>query len=155
MSKKIMSRKASDNEYLHKDFHSAMSCAIEYLHKNYGEEAVKEYLKRFAISFYAPLINDLLERGLVALKEHFEKIYRIEGGDVEISLTDNELIINVKECPAVIYMRDNNSPVAELFYETTKTVNEALCEGTPFKAELLYYNHTTGGNIQKFTRRDS
>lgn len=169
MSKKVMNRKASDNEYLHKDFHGAMSCAIEYLHKNYGEEAVREYLKKFTREFYAPLIKDLKERGLIALKEHFERIYAIEGGDVEISMKGNdlnklneldlnepdELIINVRKCPAVTYMRENNRPVAALFYETTRTVNEALCEGTPFEAEFLEYNDITGGNIQKFTGRDA
>jgi len=155
VGKKVMNRKASDNEYLHKDFHGALSCAIEYLHKNYGEEAVREYLKKFALTYYAPLINDLKERGLIALKEHFEKIYRIEGGDVEISLKDNELTINVYKCPAVTYLRENNRPVAPLFYETARTVNDALCEGTLFKAEFLDYNDTTGGCIQKFTRRDA
>lgn len=151
MAKKVMERKASDNEYFHRDFHGALSCSIEYLHKNYGEEAVREYLRRFAKAFYAPLISQLKTRGLIALKEHFERIYAIEGGDVEILLNGNELVINVRQCPAVTYMHNNNRPVAELFYETTKTVNEALCEGTPYKSELLDYDNVTGANIQKFT----
>ena len=154
LGKKTMSRKASDNEYLHKDFHGALSCAVNYLHKTCGEEAVREYLRKFAVSYYAPLIINIKERGLAALKEHFEKIYGIEGGEVDISLKDDEFIINVYKCPAVTYLRENNRPVADLFYETTRTVNSALCEGTPFKAEFLDYNSITGGCIQRFTRRD-
>lgn len=154
MSKRVMKRKASDNKYLHKDFHGAMSYAIDYLHKSYGENAVREYLRKFTKAFYAPLIDDLKKRGLAALKEHFEKIYNIEGGDVEISLSEDELIIKVNKCPAVTYMKDNNIPVASLFYETTKTVNEALCEDTEFACEFTNYDENTGGNIQRFYRRN-
>ena len=155
MSKRVMERKASDNEYLHKDFHGAMNHAIDYLHKNYGEDAAREYLKKFAKSFYAPLIEDLKKRGLVALKEHFERIYNIEGGDVEFSLSEDQLIIKVNKCPAVTYLKDNGVPIASLFYETTKTVNEALCEDTEFTCEFTDYDENTGGNIQRFYRRDS
>ncbi|MFH0796159.1 MAG: hypothetical protein V2A65_03775 [Candidatus Omnitrophota bacterium] len=36
MTKETMSRKASDNIYLHKDFHGALSAGIEYLDRHYG-----------------------------------------------------------------------------------------------------------------------
>jgi len=39
MPKEAMTRRASDNVYLHKDFHGALSIAIDYLDRNYGEAA--------------------------------------------------------------------------------------------------------------------
>ncbi|HHW30906.1 MAG TPA: hypothetical protein GXX20_04415 [Clostridiaceae bacterium] len=153
MPKEIMTRKASDNEYLHKDFHLAMNTGIDYLHKKYGEHAVREYLKRFAKNFYAPLTEALKTRGLVALKEHFEHIYKVERSNANITLKDDELTISVDICPAVEYIRKNNAKVADLFYETTKTVNETICEGTPYAFELIEYNQETGGGTQRFYRR--
>ena len=50
-------------------------------------------------------------------------------------------------------MREKGYPVAELFVETTRTVNEALCEGTPFAAELVQYDDANGHSIQRFYRR--
>ena len=44
MVKQVIERKASDNEYLHKDFHCALSVGIEYLEQNYDEDAVRRYL---------------------------------------------------------------------------------------------------------------
>lgn len=153
MPKRVMQRTASDNEYLHKDFHGALSNGIEYLHTNYGEDAVRDYLKRFTRAFYSPLKEDLKKRGLPALKEHFERIYKIEGGKVDITCSDDELVIKVYACPAVEHMRKNGYTVARLFCETTKSVNEALCEGTDFAAELIDYNEETGSNTQRFYRR--
>ena len=147
-----MRRKAADNPYLHKDFHGALSGGIEYLHRHFGADSVRRYLRQFAASFYCPLTEDLKKRGLVALKEHFEKVYQLEGGKAHFDLSDDELKITVAVCPAVIHMRKNGYPVAELFFETTRTVNETICEGTLFAAELLNYNPETGSGIQRFTR---
>jgi hypothetical protein len=153
MPREVMECKASDNVYLHKDFHGALSGGIEYLHTHYGADAVREYLRRFTNSFYAPLKEDIRERGLVALKEHFEKLYETEGGDVEVTLSPDELRIDVPACPAVTHMRAKGYPVARLWVETTRTVNEALCEGTAFQAELLEYDEETGRSVQRFSAR--
>ena len=153
MTKEIIERRASDNEYLHKDFHGALSGGIEYLHKNYGDQAVRDYLCQFALVFYSPLIKSLGERGLVAIKEHYEKIYKIEGGKIEITLCDDELILKVDACPAVMHMRKNAFLVAELFHETTKTVNEAICRGSDFDFELVEDDPETGRSVQRFYRR--
>lgn len=153
MAKEIMRRRASDSKYLHQDFHGALSAGIDYLDCHYGEEAVRQYLRQFTSSFYSPLIKSLKERGLIALKEHFEKIYEDEGGNLKIVLSEDEMVLKVKACPAVRHMRQQGYPVAKLFYETTKTVNETLCKDTPFSAELLEYDEQTGHSVQRFYRR--
>lgn len=153
MAKETVSRKGSDNIYLHKDFHGALSAGIDYLDHSFGEEAVRQYLRRFVRSFYAPLIEDVKQRGLVALKEHFEKVYAIEGGEVEIDCSESELVIRVTACPAIKHMREHGYTVARLFVETTRTVNQALCEGSLFSAELLEYDEETGRSVQRFAGR--
>ena len=50
-------------------------------------------------------------------------------------------------------MRKNGYPVARLFHETTKTVNETFCEGTPYAFELVEYDMQTGRSVQRFYRR--
>jgi hypothetical protein len=150
-----MVRTAADNVYLHKDFHGALSRGIDYLETRFGEEAVREYLRRFTLAYYAPVIEQIRERGLSALQEHFEKIYASEGGEVEFTRTGDELILRVAASPAVMHMREHGYPVARLFVETVKTVNETLCEGTPFTAELLEYDHETGRSVQRFSRRSA
>lgn len=150
MPKETMIRSCSDNPYLHKDFHGALSTGIEYIDQHYGEEAVREYLRQFVAAYYAPLIREVRQRGLVALKEHFEKVYAIESGQVAIVLSDSELLIRVEACPAVTHMRDHDYKIARLWVETSRTVNEALCEGTPFAAELLEYDGQTGRSVQRF-----
>ena len=153
MAAQVMSRKAADNEYLHKDFHGALSAGIEYLHTQYGPEAVRDYLREFTRAYYAPLKSAIRQRGLSALKTHFEKLYTREGARFRMRLTRDELVLTVATCPAVAHMKRQGYPVARLFFETTRTVNEALCEGTPFQAELAEYDPETGRSVQRFFRR--
>jgi hypothetical protein len=153
MPKEVMRRSASDNTYLHRDFHAALSCGIQYLHDHFGAGAVREYLREFGRTFYAPLREDLRARGLAAVREHFERIYAIEEAEVFFEEAEGELILRVPSCPAVTHMRTHNRPVADLFVETTRTVNEAICEGTPYGAELLEYDPETGRSVQRFFRK--
>jgi hypothetical protein len=154
MPKQTMHRTASDNVYFHQDFHGALSASIDYLQDNYGEEAVRQYLRQFANAYYAPLTASLNSRGLVAIEEHFRKIYDLEGGTVRFDLSENELRIEVDTCPAISHMRRQGYPVARLYRETTDTVNQAICDGTPFGAELVQYEEQTGRSVQRFYRRE-
>jgi hypothetical protein len=153
MAKKIMERKAADNVYLHKDFHGALNQALIYLEEHFGEEAVKEYLRQFARAFYSPLILELKKKGLEPLKKHFEKIYRLEGAQFRAEYSVDELILRVPRCPAVTHIQAMGLPVSRLFVETTRTVNEAICEGTEYTAELLDYEPESGRSVQRFSRR--
>ncbi len=155
MPKQIMHRDASDNQYLHQDFHGALSAGIEYLHEAYGEAAVRDYLWQFARSFYAPLTAALQKSGLDALQEHFVQLYALEGGQCCFACSTDELRIVVEACPAVMHMRAQGYPVARLFRETTETVNRAICAGTPFAAELVEYEEQTGRSVVRFYRREA
>lgn len=152
MAKQVMHRQAADNVYLHKDFHAALSFALDYVEDRYDPQAVRDYLRQFAAAFYAPLTAALKSRGLVALQEHLQRIYQIEGGQASFEGTDDELVVRVAACPAVQHIRTLGMPVARSFSETTRTVNQKICEGTPFAAELVEYDEQTGRSVQRFYR---
>ncbi len=153
MPRDVIERRASDNQYMHKDFHGALSVGLDYIASQYGADAVREYLWDFGVSFFAPLKKDLAERGLAALQEHFSKVFDDESADFKIKLGDDEMLIEVAACPAVMHMRENGYKVSPYFIETTRTVNEAICDGTPYAAELLEYDAETGKSVQRFYRR--
>ena len=148
-----MRRTASDNVYLHKDFHGALSRGLDYLREHYGEDAVRQYLHEFTLRYYAPLRQEILSRGLDALEDHFRAMYEREGGSFRIRRTPDELVLEVDACPAVTHMRSAGYTVSPLFVETTRTVNETLCEGSPFAAELRSYREDNGASVQRFFRR--
>jgi len=152
MPKDVMRRRAADNEHYHADFHGALSAGIEYLDSRLGLQAVREYLRQFANAYYAPLKADIRRRGLPAIRDHYEKVYRREGGRIDVEMSPDELVIRVRACPAVTHMRSRRYAIARAFSETTRTVNEALCEGAAFAAELDEYDDRTGQAVVRFRR---
>jgi hypothetical protein len=153
MSKQTILRKASDNPYFHKDFHIALNNGIDYLHKNFGEKAVREYLTQFASAYYAPLKRALEENGLLAIREHYEKIYKIESAVFDMVFSQDELIIHLSASPAVLHIKKNGHPVSPCFHETVTTVNKEICSNTLFECELLEYKQENGSYRLRFFRR--
>ena len=138
MAVKQMIRHASDNPYLHKDFHGALNFALIYLEQQHGEQGVREYLTRFAEQYYAPLNQAIREKGLDALQKYLEQIYALEGGQVEIRrMADpDRLEVHVTHCPAVDHIRSGGNDVSPLFHLTHEIVHKCICLGTPFRSEL-------------------
>ena len=85
---KVLDCKASDNAYLHKDFHGAMSYAISYLDAHYGDAGIKEYLEQVAKNAYSPLIEAVKQEGLSAIEKHLRKIFELEQGVFKIEKED-------------------------------------------------------------------
>ena len=101
------------------------------------------------------IVNDTLYavNGQAALEEYLRNIYAVEGGEITIERSDDELVLRVAACPAVTYLRGNGHDVSPMHIETTRAVNEAICEGTPYAAELVEYDFETGRSVQRFFRR--
>ncbi len=153
MAKKVINQKASNSTYFHPDFHIALNYCIEYLHQNFSEEAVREYMMQFANAYFAPLKKALMEKGLLAIKEHFEKIYKIETAVFDMNISCNDLNIHLYESPAVIYIKANGHRVTFLYRETIASVNEEICRNTDYDCEVLDYNDDTGAYHLRFFKR--
>ncbi len=153
MKKLIMKRKASDNIYFHPDFHCALNIALDYLEKNHGKSAVKEYLQQFASHYYKPLTEKIKKQGLSALKKYLKDLYRKENGDIDIVCSKDTMTVLIKRCPAVLHIKKKGGQPAKSFSETTKTVYETLLKDTEYEFKMLNYDKNTGKAILTFKRK--
>ncbi|HOD51572.1 MAG TPA: hypothetical protein PKY01_18170 [Candidatus Hydrogenedentes bacterium] len=136
---------------VHKDFHGALSFGIQFLDEQYGMAGLEEFFTRAAKAVYAQLIKNLRERGLEALKEHWDTVFGLEDGDFETRYEDGVLVLDVRTCPAVHHMRANNYRVADHFCEHTRIVNEAICAGAGYACSVEY-DQEAGRCVQRFWR---
>ena len=154
MSEIVMERKASDNKYLHRDFHVSADIGIAYVGDKFGDGAVKEYLTRFALSYYKPLFGEYEKKGLIALKEWIEDTYKKEESPdaVETSLEEDCLSVNVKYCPAVKFMKEQGHTPSKWYRETTQTVNKTIADKCGLSFEMGAYDEETGKTTYKFKK---
>ena len=152
MLKGTIERRASDNKYLHRDFHCALDQGLAYLGAKYGGAAVDEYLGGFAASYYAPLISEAKARGLPALRAHIAGQYAAEGAPEAVSFAgaEGELKVSVSACPAVSYMRGAGHAPSKWYAKATSAVFKAVADGIGIGFALDYYDEGSGAAEYRF-----
>ena len=150
---RVVERKASDNVYLHRDFHGAMCFVIKYLDDTCGPDATAEYLHQVGQTVYEPLIDRLREEGLSALEEHWRNTFTREGGRFSLSYEGDTLVLTVEECPAVSHLRTRGQLSTERFCETTVVVNDAICGSAGYACSCQYASGE-GRCVQRFWKRE-
>lgn len=150
----IIDMKADDNKYLHRDFHLIGDLALSYCGENFGDNCVREFLTEFTNRYYAPQIEDIKKRGLVAIKEWLEKLYEIEeASDVlHTELSDDRLTVTIDKSPVIEYMHSLNQEPSRYYIEETRTLYSAVADACNLGFILNYYNEDGGTQFTFFKR---
>ena len=155
MTKKSITQRSSNHTYFHKDFHIALNYGIEYLYKNFGENAVDEYLMQFTKNYHVPLKKSLCSIGLIAIKNHYKKIFKVEGTtfDMDLSKDESKLTIYLHASIAVQHIKENGHKVAPSYEKTVSVVNQEICKNTPYDCNMTNYNQDNGAYKLEFFKR--
>lgn len=142
----VMDRRAAQNEYFHRDFHSSMNMGVEYLGTHYGLEAVKEYLTRYTVNVYRPVLKAMEEKGLKALEEKILDTYHKEKAEdaVKTTLTEKSLIVEVFYCPAIRHLKATGRTVSSWYRYTTEVVMQVLADTAGYSFTMDAYDEETG-----------
>jgi hypothetical protein len=149
----VMDRRAADNEYFHPDFHSSMNMGIHYLGITYGDEGVREYIRRYVKNVYARLIEKIKREGASALAEKIRDTYNKEHAAQVLTLTEGEgeIRVQVSSCPAVIHLKGTGREVSPWYKYTTEWVMEALAEAVGYSFTMHSYSEEDGAAEYRFT----
>ncbi|MBR2376315.1 MAG: hypothetical protein IKA85_00865 [Clostridia bacterium] len=150
----VMDRRASDNEYFHKDFHSSLNMAIDYLAENYGVDVLEDYFDDYVSNVYQKTIIDINERGLKAVEDKILDTYLKEKSvdAIETKLDGNKLTVKVNYCPAVKHLKETGRQVTKHFIYSTSLVMKKLAEKTNLKFNMLSYDNETGKAEYEFIK---
>jgi len=150
-------RKASDNKYLHKDFHVTADIGISYVGTNYGDQAVKEYLTQYANSFYKLLAEKVKRNGLTELESNFISVYKKEEWSefLHTNLTENSLEITIDKCPAITFMKQSGHTPSKWYKETTYVVYSQLAKMCNLDFSVFYYDENDGKTKFVFSKRNN
>lgn len=142
----VMDRRAGDNEYFHRDFHSGMNNGVEYLGKKFGEESVKEFFERYTENVHGRVLKAVSKEGLSAVAAFIQGTYKKEKAEdaLEICLTEDKLKVKISYCPAVKHLKETGRIVSKWYGYTTETVMETLAKTANLKFVMESYDEETG-----------
>ena len=150
----VMNRKASDNKYLHRDFHITLNILLEYIEDRFGEKAVIQYLSQYTRAFHQPLHEQLMNGNLTALSDYLTQLYQKEEWPVRIRSGDGFIELQQDACPGISHLKASGNQPSPCYIETYRTVYETLCKDTPFRYQLQHFDHETGACTQLFTKKE-
>ena len=139
---------------VHKDFHGAFSYGIQFIMQSYGMEGLKAYLNKLADTVYTPLVKGLRDEGLSALRDHWDRIFTLEGGKFEQREEDGVLVLEVHECPAIAHMKKQGYTIDPNFCEHTRILNEAICSRAGYQSSVEY-DQEAGQCVQRFWKENT
>ena len=151
---KVIDMKSDDNKYLHRDFHLLGDLALKYCGEKFGDDEVINFLKEYTLCFYSPQIKDINKRGLVALKEWIEQIYKIEEASkvLHTELSESELTVTIDKSLVIEYMHSLGQEPSKYYIEETRTLYATIARECNLGFELCYYNED-GGTKFRFSNK--
>lgn len=142
----IMERRAADNEYFHRDFHSSMNMGIEYLGANYGDEAVCAYLTRYTRNVYRKEIEEIKSKGILAMERKIRDTYAKEKAEDALTIEhkDGRMTVTVAYSPAVRHLTATGRKVSAWYPYTTTVVMQVLAAHAGLQFKMEEYDEKTG-----------
>ena len=150
----IMDRKASENEYFHRDFHSSLNMGAEYLGTRYGTEGTVDFFHRYADRVYARQTKEIREQGLPALRKMIADTYRKEKAEDAVSFEETErvLAVTVAYCPGVAHLKKTGRAVSRWYRYATEAVMERVAGACGLGFRMEAYEDGTGAARYRFER---
>lgn len=148
----IMDRKAADNEYFHRDFHSSMNNGMEYLGTKFGKEEVIKFLTRYTRNVHCRILETIRQDGLAVIEKAIRETYRKEKAEDVLTtvLKENTLAVQVAYCPAVQYLRSTGRTVSSWYRYSTEIVMKTYAQAGGFQFAMESYDEETGAAAYRF-----
>ena len=139
-----------ENNELHRDFHGTTNTTLNYIADHYGVDALKMILRKTGHDVYKS-IREKLEKGDASeLIEHLNWFFYREHGKYQLTVSENEIVFEVFECPAIRHLRKLGLEPSQHVCLQTSEVNAGMCEGTPWHSEVKVIGE--GHCIQTFRK---
>ena len=141
-----------ENNELHLDFHGTTNTTLNYVAEKYGVEALKKILRKTGRDVYKSIHEKLLKGDASELLEHINWFYFREKSKYRLNVSENEIELEVFECPAIRHVRKLGLEPSEFACLQTSEVNAGMCEGSPWRSEVTVL--CEGHCIQRFIREE-
>ncbi|MBM3289629.1 MAG: hypothetical protein FJY92_05710 [Candidatus Hydrogenedentes bacterium] len=131
------------------DFYFAINATFRFVLDNYGEQALIDYWRAMGEEYFAPLSARFREGGLDEVERYWREFFAAEpGGDVDVSHKDDAVVIDVRDCPAIRWLRANGRAIVPQYCAHCHHVSGAIAG----RAGLAFALEGGGGTCRQTVR---
>lgn len=119
------------------DFYFAINATFRFIRERMGDEALRRYWKELGENYFAPVWGAWRAGGASAVAAYWRDFFRAEpGAEVEVVEEKDEVVLQVKTCPAIAHLRRGNREIVPSFCQHCAIVGEAMATKAGFSARV-------------------
>jgi hypothetical protein len=109
------------------DFYLAINATFRFVLKKLGHDGLRQYWTDLGTRYFAPVTARWKEGGLTAVAEYWRAFFAAEpGAEVEVIQSSNEVLLDVKVCPAIKHLRAHGREIVPCFCEHCHVIGNAM-----------------------------
>jgi hypothetical protein len=109
------------------DFYFISNSTFRFIKKKLGGEGLRRYWRQLGERYYRPVTKLWKAGGLASVADYWKDFFAAEpGSEVDISTGSDEVVLDVRRCPAVAHLRRHNREIIPEFCEHCFHVSEAI-----------------------------
>lgn len=109
------------------DFYLCVNATFRFIRQRLGEEGLLRYWRDLGAQYYQPVSKLWREGGLPAVARYWRDFFEAEpGSEVEVSTQTEEVVVEVRRCPAIAHLRASQRKIESDFCRHCYFVNEEI-----------------------------
>lgn len=135
------------------DFYFAINVTFQFMLKQFGMEGLRRYWTDLGSQYMAPVSAAWKQHGLNGVAEYWRAFFKAEpGAEVEVSVRDDAVVLDVKTCPAIAHLRKHKREILPCFCQHCYYMGEATAAPAGLTVRIEGGN---GSCRQTFHRRNA
>lgn len=119
------------------DFYAAVNATFRFIEKQFGLEGLRRNWTQMGQTYYRPVTVRWAQGGLKAVADHWRAFFAAEpGAEVTVSQEADEVVVQVKTCPAILYLRKHEREIVPSFCQQCYFVSAAIGAGAGLEVRL-------------------
>jgi hypothetical protein len=135
------------------DFYLAINATFRFIYEKMEIAGLRRYWSELGRGYFAPVAERWKTHGLPGVREYWHAFFAAEpGAEVEVTQAVDSVTLDVKVCPAIQHLRQQQRAILPCFCQHCYFVSEAMAGPAGLTVRI------TGGNgscRQTFFRRDA
>lgn len=126
-----------------REWYGGYSILYRWFEDHFGYEGLEKYWHYIAKEVYADLAEKFRQGGFAYIAEYFREIINEDEGKVDIVLGEDEVIIDILECPDYIWQRyydQGYSMPRENYYRSYEVIYGDVAEMAGMRFRLMRYD---------------
>jgi len=108
------------------DFYFAINATFRFILKRFGVERLRQYWTDLGTSYMTPISAGWKKHGLKGVADYWRAFFGAEpGADVEVTCTNDAVVLEVKQCPAIVHLRKHGRKIVPCFCQHCYFLGEA------------------------------